>query len=52
MTNIVVGIDIGGTTTSFGFVDRRGRLLAHETIPTQGHEPASVLVSRLSERYR
>lgn len=50
MTNIVAGIDIGGTTTSFGFVDRRGRLLAQETIPTQSHEPATVFVTRLSKR--
>lgn len=47
MNDIVVGIDIGGTTTAFGFVDRRGRLLAEATIPTQAHESAQILVSRL-----
>lgn len=43
----VIGIDIGGTTTSFGFVDRHGRLIGEATLATQGHQPADALVSRL-----
>jgi glucokinase len=32
---VVVGIDIGGTTTTFGFVDRRGNILASGGISTK-----------------
>lgn len=44
---IVLGIDIGGTSTSFGFVDRRGNRLATGVIPTGAQQPAETLVSRL-----
>ena len=45
--NCVIGIDIGGTTTSFGFVDRQGSLICEGVLPTQAEEPAEVLVSTL-----
>lgn len=45
----VIGIDIGGTTTSLGFVDRNGSLLCKATLATQGHQPADVLVSQLCD---
>lgn len=38
MKKIVAGIDIGGTNTVFGLVDREGKLLVKESIPT-GHFP-------------
>lgn len=44
---IVLGVDIGGTTTSFGFVDRKGNLLADGEIPTQAGQPAEALIERL-----
>ena len=44
---VVIGIDIGGTTTAFGFVDRHGNLLATGVIPTEAQQPAATLVSRL-----
>lgn len=44
---IVLGIDIGGTTTAFAFVDKKGRLLADAVIPTQSQQPAKTLVARL-----
>lgn len=44
---IVLGVDIGGTTTAFGFVDRNGRLLRHAVIPTLADEPAEALLARL-----
>lgn len=47
---IVLGIDIGGTTTSFGFLNRQGDLLLEATIPTQAHESAQVFVPRLYEK--
>ena len=43
----VVGIDIGGTTTSCALVDRQGQLLATATIPTLPAEAAERLVARL-----
>ena len=42
-----IGIDIGGTTTSFGFVDRNGTLLNWATLDTEADQPADSLVSRL-----
>ena len=44
---IVLGIDIGGTTTAFGFVDRNGQRLASGVIPTEAQQPAEILVARL-----
>ena len=44
---VVLGIDIGGTTTAFGFVDRHGNRLASGVIPTAAQQPAETLVSRL-----
>lgn len=43
----VIGIDIGGTTTSLGMVDRSGALLCETTIATLADQPAEALVSRL-----
>jgi len=34
---LAVGIDIGGTNTSFGIVNRRGEILAKGSMPTTGH---------------
>ena len=45
----VIGIDIGGTNTSFGFVDRNGALICEATMATQPDQPADVLVSRLCD---
>lgn len=47
--NCVIGIDIGGTTTSFGLVDRNGTLMCEATLATEAHQPAHVLVSRICE---
>ena len=45
----VIGIDIGGTTTSLGFVDRHGKLLCETTMATEADQPAHALVSRLCD---
>jgi len=50
-SHVVLGIDIGGTTTSFAIVDRDGKCLARETLPTRAEEPASLLVSRVHGRF-
>jgi glucokinase len=46
---VVVGIDIGGTTTSLGCVDHYGRLLCEATLDTHADQPAATLVSRLCD---
>lgn len=48
--NYAIGLDIGGTTTSFGLVDRRGALICEATLATEAHQPAHVLVSRICEK--
>ncbi|MBV5341211.1 MAG: ROK family protein [Deltaproteobacteria bacterium] len=47
--NCVIGIDIGGTTTAFGFVDRQGGLLFETTLDTHADQPAETLVIRLCD---
>jgi glucokinase len=46
---VVVGIDIGGTNTVFGFVDREGNILAEDKIPTARHSEVKSFVSALYE---
>jgi glucokinase len=45
---VALGIDIGGTNTKFGFVDREGRVLSNGEIPTNAQEPATMLLARLA----
>lgn len=49
---LVLGIDIGGTTTTFGFVERNGHCLAETEIPTMAREPLSQFMDRLTQRIR
>src|SRR5512145_3484497 len=49
-TDIVLGVDIGGTNTKFGYVDRQGRCLADAVMPTLSEEPPSRLFQRLHAR--
>lgn len=44
-----VGIDIGGTTTSIGLVDRDGTLEHQATLATRADQPAESLVSRICD---
>ena len=48
--DLVLGIDIGGTKTAFGFVDIKGKLTCATTMPTQSHDSAKTLVYRLHKR--
>lgn len=41
-TDIVLGIDIGGTNTKLGYVDRQGRCLAETVMPTRSDEPPAT----------
>jgi len=46
-TNITLGIDIGGTNTAFGYVDKKGNLITSSTIPTNPADPANKFFKRL-----
>jgi glucokinase len=45
--DVTLGIDIGGTNTKFGLVDREGKCIKEMSIPTNGHEPPENLIARL-----
>ena len=47
-TDITLAIDIGGTNTAFGFVDREGNIITSSTIPTNPNEPADKFFKRLN----
>ena len=49
---VVLGVDIGGTNTKFGYVDRAGNCPASASIPTNGDQPAALFFSRLHENSR
>ena len=46
---IALGVDIGGTNTMFGYVDRKGACLASSSIPTNAHQPSTVFFERLQK---
>lgn len=45
--SVALGIDIGGTNTVFGFVDKNGKCVAESSIPTNSSESAEKLFERL-----
>jgi len=42
-----VGIDIGGTTTKFGIVDRDGKIIEQDRIPSNAHEVVEDFIDDL-----
>ena len=44
---IALGVDIGGTNTVYGFIDKQGFIHDHEEIPTNGSLPVTDLLDRL-----
>ncbi|HZW38742.1 MAG TPA: ROK family protein [Ignavibacteriaceae bacterium] len=46
-TDIVLGIDIGGTNTAYGFINQTGKLFFENSIPTCANEKAEYLFNRL-----
>lgn len=44
---LVVGIDIGGTGTKYGIVDRVGNVLFHGEISTRGHDEVETYIEDL-----
>ena len=47
---VVVGIDIGGTNTVFGFVDREGNILTEDKIKTGYYDEIEVFIAALYEK--
>jgi len=47
MTDVTMGIDIGGTNTVFGIVTEKGKIVFKESIPTNRMEPAEDLFERI-----
>jgi glucokinase len=48
--DVTLGIDIGGTNTAFGFVDKIGNTILESSIPTNACEPAVMLFDRLHQK--
>ncbi len=46
---VTLGVDIGGTNTVIGLVDRQGQVVVEKSIPTQAHEPSSRFFTRFHE---
>jgi glucokinase len=46
---VVIGVDIGGTNTKYGVVDRDGNCLASSSMPTDSQRPADQFFGRLHE---
>lgn len=45
-----VGIDIGGTTTKFGVVDKHGHILVQDRIPSNEHDDVDEFINELTEK--
>ncbi|MCK4662046.1 MAG: ROK family protein [Bacteroidales bacterium] len=52
MKEIVAGIDIGGTNTVFGIVDKQGNIIQEESIPTKGYKNVNHFVNELSNKLK
>jgi len=48
--DLVLGIDVGGTKTAFGFVDRKGAIYDATSMATKSFESAEDFMSRLYRR--
>jgi glucokinase len=52
MKEFVIGIDIGGTTTKFGIVNRNGQIITQDRIPTNEHEVAEDFIEDLYKKLK
>lgn len=50
MKELVLGIDIGGTNTKFGFVDRAGNVYGESTCPTRGYPQFDGYLAQLHKQ--
>ncbi len=48
---LAVGIDIGGTNTKFGVVDRRGNILCQDRMSTKAHEEVTMFLEELHRAF-
>jgi len=48
--DLVLGIDIGGTNSAFGYVDKNGKCVLDSSIPTLPQNPAEDLFDRLHKK--
>lgn len=46
-TEIVLGVDIGGTTTTVGFTDKAGNMIAETVMPTHAEQHITAYLPRL-----
>ncbi|MCX6205514.1 MAG: ROK family protein [Bacteroidetes bacterium] len=49
MEQLAIGIDIGGTGTKFGIVDREGNVLFSSSMPTRGYETIEGFITELQK---
>jgi glucokinase len=47
---VAVGIDIGGTNTVFGFVDREGNILGEDRLKTTQYDEIGIFIAALYEK--
>ncbi|MBS4220890.1 ROK family protein [Bacillus sp. FJAT-49711] len=52
MSKVVAGIDIGGTKTLIGLVDREGHILASQQFPTNIHDDPTIHIGKCIESVR
>lgn len=52
MKELTAGIDIGGTNTAFGLVDKEGKVLCRDYIPTKKYSDFEEYIGVLSENIR
>lgn len=50
--NVTIGIDIGGTNTKYGVVDREGNVLFHDSISTTGYDEFETYIKSLSSEIK
>lgn len=49
MTDLVLGIDVGGTNTKFGLVDQKGKMAVEGSFPTHAKEKIEVFLEELKK---
>lgn len=49
---VSIGIDIGGTNTVYGILNREGEFMAQGQIPTKDHQEIEVFLAALNEKIR
>ena len=50
MKRVVLGIDIGGTNTVYGFIGQNGNIFYSDEIPTHGNKLVDNFINRLGEK--